>query len=426
MKRIPADELMSYFRGLQGDADLASKVQAVVDDVRVRGLAAALEYTERFDKVKLSSVRVPEAALDAALAALPVAQRKALNHAAANIRRFAQAQRDSVQGFRVEHDGIELGQIIVPIERVGVYVPGGRYPLLSSALMTIIPAQVAGVGSVAVCSPPGPAGLPASGILAACALLGAREVYALGGAQAIAAMAYGVDGLPPVDKIVGPGNQYVSQAKELVSRRVAIDFFAGPSEVLILADDTADAAAVASDLLSQAEHDVQARAFLVTPSAELAERVAAAVAEQLKWYDAASPIHEAARSIGVVVCQDLGEAVALSNAVAPEHLELQVENAEAVSTMLRHYGSLFIGPWSPVALGDYASGTNHTLPTQGGARAAGGLSVFHFLKIQTWQRASQSGLAAIADTVKTLADLEQLPAHKKSIDIRLTGQGPGA
>ena len=417
MKRCTPEQFLRH-RSRRADPALDTTVRRIIRDVRRGGANAVRKFTRRFDGVDLRQLAVAPREMSAAWRALPPIERRAIQHAAREIRRFARLQRRSLRPVTTRSNGIDLGHCIVPMDRVGVYVPGGRYPLISTVLMNVIPAQEAGVPEIVLCTPPGRNGRPHPGILAACHHVGVRDVFAMGGAQAIAALAYGIHGLPRVHKIIGPGNKYVARAKEIVSHDVAIDFFAGPTELMILADEQANPWHVACDLLSQAEHDPDARTVLVTTSGPLIAAVAKWLRLELRRYPQGHAARLAAAECDAVLVPTWRMAVQLANASAPEHLQVIVKNERQVVPCLRHYGSLFLGPWSAVAFGDYASGTNHTLPTGGAARVTGGLSIFHFLKIQTWQRVTPAGVRRTGPVVMTLAGMENLEAHRRSVAAR--------
>jgi histidinol dehydrogenase len=390
--------------------DVSAAVEAVrpvVEDVRVRGAAAVRDATARFDGVTLGALRVPAAALAAALDALDPAVRAALTEAARRARlvHAAQLRTDVVVDVA---PGATVTERYVPVRRVGLYVPGGRVAYPSSVVMNVVPAQVAGVASLAVASPPQADGLPHPSILAACALLGVDEVYAVGGAQAIALFAYGAEGVEPVDLVTGPGNVYVAAAKRLVRGVVGIDAEAGPTEIAVLADDTADPSYVAADLRAQAEHDPLAACLLVTTSMSLADAVDALLPDGL--VDASA----------TVLVDDLDTALAVVDAWAPEHLEVLTRDAAAVAARVRNAGAIFVGPYAPVSLGDYLAGSNHVLPTAGTARHTGGLSVDSFLRgihVVSYDRAA---LAAVAPAIDALGTAESLPCHVAAVRARLS------
>lgn len=405
-------------------------VRPIVDAVRERGVDAVLELSEMFDKVRPRSVRVPVEELDRALEQLDPQVRAALEESVARARRVHADQRRSDTVTQVV-DGGTVTERWVPVDRVGLYVPGGNAVLASSVVMNVVPAQAAEVAELVVCSPPQADnhGLPDPTILAACALLGVQEVWAAGGAQAIALLALGgidtvaVDGaaeLTPVDLITGPGNIYVTAAKRLLRGMVGIDSEAGPTEIAILADGTADAMHVAADLISQAEHDVLAASVLVTTSEQLADAVDQALAEQVAITKHADRVRTAlsGKQSGIVLVSTVEEGLRVVNAYAAEHLEIQTADASAVARGVRNAGAVFVGPWSPVSLGDYCAGSNHVLPTAGCARHSSGLSVQTFLRGIHVVEYTEQALADVAEHVVALAGAEDLPAHGAAVQVR--------
>jgi histidinol dehydrogenase len=396
-------------------------VKPITDAVRDRGVEAILEFNARFDGVEQTEIAVPAPALTEALAALDPAIRAGLEESIARLRATCQAEleadavTDLGPGARVVHRK-------VPVGRVGLYVPGGLAPLVSSVLMNVVPAQVAGVRSIALASPPQKefGGLPHPTILAACALLGVEEVYAVGGAQAIAMFAYGVGPCERVDLVTGPGNIYVVTAKRILKGQVGIDSEAGPTEIAILADDTAEPAHVAADLISQAEHDPLAASVLVTPSERLAAEVEAELDKQVsatKHIDRIRTALSGSQS-GIVLVDDVEQGLDVVNAYAAEHLEIQTADAHEVAGRVRNAGAVFIGPFAPVSLGDYCAGSNHVLPTGGCACHSSGLSVRAFTKSVHVIDYSREGLQAVADHVVTLAQAEDLPGHAAAVSVR--------
>lgn len=392
----------------------------IVAAVRRRGDAALLAYTKRFDGVALTvaRLRVPDADLVAAEAALPAAVRAALRLAARRIRAFHVRQRQASWRYR-DAAGLVLGQNITPLRRVGVYVPGGHAAYPSSVLMNVIPARVAGVDEVIMVSPAGRDGHPPA-VLAAARIAGATAVYRVGGAQAVAALAYGTKTVGRVDKIVGPGNAYVQAAKRQVYGQVDIDSTAGPSEVLIIADAAADPEYVAADLLAQAEHGSgDESALLLTPSPRLAAAVQRAIARQLTALPRRAAIEAILRKRGaLIVTRGLDEAVALAEEVAPEHLELLVRDPAALTRRLRNAGAIFEGAWAPAPLGDYLAGPNHVLPTGGSARFFSPLGTYDFVKRTSVVRGSRAALRRLGPAVETLATLEGYQAHAAAIRVR--------
>ena len=420
MKTIHYNELNpAFFNYLEPDI----LVEKIIKNVRIRGDKALKEYTLKFDQVDLRDFRVdPDRITRQQM--LSEASISMLNKTAENIRLFAERQMKQIADFSFEiTPGVRTGQTVHPIETVGVYVPGGRYPLISSLLMCAIPAQVAGVQRIIACTPPGTEKDLSEHLLAAARIADINEVYTVGGAQAIAAMAYGTESIPAVDKIVGPGNQYVTAAKRAVYGKVGIDFLAGPTEILIIGDSYANPAYIAADLLGQAEHDIDAVPILLTDSELLAKRVKEELKRQIPALRTSEIASESIRNNGtIVICPSLDEAVLVANRKAPEHLEVQVRQPDRISNRLTNYGTLFIGEKTNEALGDYSSGLNHTLPTNASARYTGGLSVFDFIKISTTLETSQQGFESIGPLAAAMASLEGLEAHRNSVDIRLKPQ----
>jgi len=398
-------------------------VRPVVDAVAERGVEALREFSERFDNVVPESFRVPAEALASAAAALDPAERDAFVESIRRRRLVAAAEADPAEVTVELAPGARVHTRSVPVRRVGLYVPGGLAPLASSVLMNVVPAQTAGVESIAVTSPPqaGFGGLPHPAILAMCHLLGVEEVYAVGGAQAIAMFAHGVPGLcEPADLVTGPGNIYVVAAKRLLRGRVGIDSEAGPTEIAILADAGADPGFIAADLISQAEHDPLAAAVLVTDSERLAESVLAALGPQVAATRHAERIRTAltGEQSAIVLVDDLETGIAVVDAYGAEHLEIQTADPAAVAARIHNAGAIFLGPWSPVSLGDYAAGSTHVLPTAGAARHSAGLSVRSFLKAVQVIDYDRQALLDVAATVETFAAAEALPAHGAAVTIR--------
>jgi len=393
-------------------AEAEQIVAPILENVRKRGDEAVLEYARKFDGLQGTDLAVPESELEAAVGRVAPEFKKALETAAKNIREFAELQLPKETWFTFP-DGRRLGQIIRPLESMGAYIPAGRYPLPSTLLMTVIPAQVAGVKTICITSP-----RPSVEILAAAWLLNEPNVFRIGGAQAIAAFAFGTATVPKVDRIVGPGNIYVAAAKKLLAGDVGIDFVAGPTEIVIIADD-ADPRHVAADMLAQAEHDVEASAILLTTSQSLAENVVQEVERQLQTLPTAPVAREAImNNSAVILCPSIDAAVEASNRLAPEHLAIY---DASLLPKIQHAGSIFIGPSSPEAAGDYASGPNHVLPTSGAARIRGGLSAADFVKIISVQELTFDGLSQLAPAITTLARAEGLEAHARSVEVRLGG-----
>jgi histidinol dehydrogenase len=402
------------------DSVLAT-VRPLCEDVRIRGAQAVREITARLDGVDSEDFAVPQSALDSALAECDPAVREALEEAISRVRKVHTDQRRTDVTTQVVPGGT-VTERWLPVRRVGLYVPGGLAPLLSSVVMNVVPAQIAGVASIAVTSPPqrDHGGLPDPGVLAACALLGVTEVYAVGGAQAIAMFGYGAGSCEPVDMVTGPGNVYTTAAKRLLRGLIGIDSEAGPTEVAILADDTADPVHVAADLISQAEHDPLAGAVLVTPSEELADAVLALVPGQVaatKHSDRITTALEGSQS-GVVLVEDLDAGLQVVDAYAAEHLEIQTRDASEVALRVRNAGAIFVGAWSPVSLGDYCAGSNHVLPTGGCARHSSGLSVQSFLRGVHVVEYDRDALAGVARHIDALAGAEDLPAHAAAVRAR--------
>ncbi|AEA46261.1 Histidinol dehydrogenase [Archaeoglobus veneficus SNP6] len=386
------------------------KVRPIVEKVREGGDEALIELTKQFDGVELQYIRVPSEEIDAAYEEVDDEIIDALEVAKQNIERFHSitcVERDMF----IDFGDVVLGKRYVPLDSAGIYVPGGRASYPSTALMAGIPASIAGVERIAACTPPDERGKVKPLTLVACDIAGINEIYAVGGAQAIAALAYGTESVKPVDKIVGPGNIYVTAAKILVSKDVPIDMPAGPSEVLIIADETANARFVALDALAQLEHDPMAIAVVLTTSEKLAKEVQSLAEELGKGLNL--------ENLRIAVVDSIDEAIEISNKFAPEHLEMMFEGAENCMDRIKHAGSVFVGEYSPVAAGDYASGTNHILPTAGYGRRYSGLSVETFLKHITFQKLSKDGLKRIGQAIITLANKEGLPFHAKSVEERL-------
>ncbi|MCY1033873.1 histidinol dehydrogenase [Corallococcus sp. BB11-1] len=397
--------------GAESDTQVAARVQAIIARVREEGDRALFDFARQFDRVELEALEVPRARWDAALESLPSGVRAALERAARNIARAHAAQRPLAMEVETE-PGVVVGRRPDPLGRVGVYAPGGRAVYPSSVLMGVVPAKVAGVGETIVCSPPGPDGLPSAGVLAAAALAGADRVFALGGAGAVAALAYGTRSVPRVDRIVGPGNAYVAAAKLQVVDAVAIDAPAGPSEILIVADGSARPEAVARELLAQAEHDPEACCVALVLGAPLAQEVRDAVERQARAAKRGDIVLSALGSRGAVLRIDsLEEAWPFVAEFAPEHLLIATATAEDDLSKVRNAGTVFVGQRASVAFGDYLTGANHVLPTAGLARAYSGLSVLDFYRWTTWQRVTPEAAAAMADDVGALADSEGLFAH---------------
>lgn len=396
---------------------ISAIVSEILAKVRDDGDAALREYSARFDKVQVDSLRVSAETIDAAVARLGDDIKQAMATAVRNIETFHNAQK--LAPICVEtQPGVRCQQVTRPIASVGLYIPGGSAPLLSTVLMLATPAHIAGCRRVILCSPP-----PiADEILYAAKLCGVQEVFQLGGAQAIAAMAFGTDSVPKVDKIFGPGNAYVTEAKRQVSQLLdgaAIDMPAGPSEVLVIADSGATPDFVASDLLSQAEHGPDSQVILLTPDADMAQAVIEAVERQLTTLSRADIARQALASSRVIVARDLDQCIDISNQYGPEHLIIQTRDAEALVERITSAGSVFLGDWSPESAGDYASGTNHVLPTYGYTATYSSLGLADFQKRMTVQQLSPQGLLGLASTIEIMAQAEQLTAHKNAVTLRV-------
>ncbi len=407
---------LTRYETVQG-AGIARTVKAIIANVRRRGDAAVLAYSRRFDRVKAASVKGLEFSsrdLKKALREIPRKDLNALRAAATRIRRFHERQRARSWQYR-EADGTLLGQVVTPLERVGLYVPGGKAAYPSTVLMNAIPAKVAGVAEVVMVSPnPNPL------VLAAAAIAGVDRVIAIGGAQAVAALAYGTRAVPRVDKIIGPGNAYVAEAKRQVFGQVGIDMIAGPSEILVIGDGSTDPDWVAMDLFSQAEHDEMAQAILLCPSLSYLKRVGAAVEKLLPQMPRGRIIRASlARRGALIHTRSLNEACEISNRIAPEHLELSVAKPQALLRRLRHAGAIFLGRWSSEAIGDYCAGPNHVLPTSGTARFSSPLGVYDFQKRSSLIGVSRAGARKLGRIATTLARGEGLFAHARSAEFRL-------
>lgn len=413
---LSPDERRALFERNGGIGEIEGDVSDIIERVRKEGDVALRAYAEEFDTVTVGSLDVTDAA-ERAHEEIDTDLREAIETAADNIREFH--ERQLPDDWRAEFDGRELGRRFRPIERVGAYVPGGAAAYPSSALMTVVPAKVAGVEQVVVATPP--AEEISRGTLAALHVAGADEIYQVGGAQAIAALAYGTETVSRVRKIVGPGNRWVTAAKAAVRNDCAIDFLAGPSEICVLADETADPEFIAADLLAQAEHDSNASVVAVTDDEETAEAIAVAVEQQIENREREATIREAlsADASGVFCARSMPEAVLFCEEYAAEHLSIQAAEDETLLNRISSAGSVFLGPHSPVAAGDYAAGPNHVLPTGGHARVTGGLSVESFLRSTSVQRLSPDALDSLGDTVGALARAEGLEAHAESVALRL-------
>ena len=424
MRVIKEQQLKAFMESLRERASVYSKkgsvqdaVQKIIDDVRQNGDKAVKKYTEKFDSIKLKSLLITQKELESSAWKAGREFLSALNIAAKRIRAFHKYQKE--KSWQFTKDGITLGQIIRPIERVGVYVPGGKASYPSTVLMNVIPAQVAGVREIALCVPTPQGGINPA-VAAAIRLLGIKEVYRIGGAQAIAALAYGTKTIKKVDKIVGPGNVYVAAAKRLVFGDVDIDMIAGPSEILIIADKTANPSFIAADLLGQAEHDEMASSILVTDSESLAKKVGQEIYIQLKNLKRKAIAKKSLDKYGaIIITKDLNDAIELANQAAPEHLEIMTKSPARFLPKIKNAGAIFLGEWTPETLGDYAAGPNHTLPTSGTARFSSPLGVYDFIKRSSLLGFKKEGFMKLAGIVETLADTEGLEAHGNTIRVRM-------
>ena len=411
-----------------GASDVHETVQGILDDIETGGDAKALDYAAKFDQYE-GNVILTREEIEAAKALVPQKLRDDIQFAHDNVRRFAQAQKETLRNIEVEVvPGLVTGQKSIPVKGAGCYVPGGRYSHIASAIMTVTTAKVAGCEHIVACSPPRPGVGINPAIIYAADLCGADTILAMGGVQGVAAMTFGLFGLPPANILVGPGNQFVAEAKRILFGRVGIDMIAGPTDSLILADETADAEVVATDLVGQAEHGYNSPVWLVTDDHALAERVMELVPDLIEelpdvnrdnaraaWRDYAE----------VILCADREEMAATSDEYAPEHLTVQAEDLDWWLDRLSCYGSLFLGEETTVAFGDKASGTNHVLPTSGAARYTGGLSVHKYMKIVTWQRATKEGCKPVAEATARISRLEGMEGHARTADIRLRKYFPG-
>lgn len=405
------------FARIAEKADVSEIVREIIDNVRINGDKAILEYCQKFDKADLDSLEVTETEIDEAVASVEPKFLQILETAAQNIREFH--SRQVREGFKIEKDGIVTGQKITPIEKVGLYVPGGTAAYPSTVLMDSIPAKIAGVKEMCIVTPPGRDGKINPVILAAAKIAGVDRIFKVGGAQAIAALSYGTESIPKVDKIVGPGNAFVAEAKRQVFGLVAIDMIAGPSEILVIADSKSNPRHVAADLLSQAEHDRNASAVLVTDSEDFANAVSAELEIQIPLLERSDIARESIDKNGkIIVTDDITSAIEVSNEIAPEHLELQLDDPFKYLDAVKNAGSVFMGRYCPEALGDYYAGPNHTLPTSGTAKFSSPLSVDDFVKKTQFTYYTESALEKVADDVAFFAEKEGLTAHAKSATIR--------
>lgn len=401
----------------QADRSLTDTVSAIIERVKAEGDEALKAFSQQFDKVVPAQFEVTAHEIETALSEMDPQTRRDSEFAIQQVRRFAEAQLATMQPLEVETlPGVHLGHRIIPVQTVGCYVPGGRYPILSAPVMTIVPATVAGCEQIIACLPPG--AHPA--MIAVCHLAGAHRIFKIGGAQAIAAMAWGTESVPVVDKIVGPGNAFVNEAKRQVFGKVGIDALAGPSEIFTIADDSADARIIAADLLAQAEHDVHTRVGLATTSQSIAEGVLAEIERQLTSLPTAVTAGEAWRRQGeIVVCDSEEQLIAFADYMATEHLQVHTRDPHGTASKIRNYGSLFIGQNASVVFSDKCCGTNHTLPTMAAARYTGGLWVGAYVKICTHQWIDEQGIAAIAEPAIRQSRTEGMQGHRRAAEIRL-------
>lgn len=398
---------------------LIERVRPIVNGVRIGGDEALKSFTKQFDKIEISSFLVTQEEIDQACLSINNELKAAINRAMINIRTFHQSQQHIVHKIETE-PGVTCWQKSVPIEKTGLYIPGGSAPLFSTILMLAVPAQIAGCREVYLCTPPGPDGKINPVILYTAHLTGVTSIFKAGGAQAIAAMAYGTETIPKVDKIFGPGNSYVTAAKQLVSiDGVAIDLPAGPSEVEVMADDSANATFVAADLLSQAEHGADSQVILVSTSESLAHQVLEEVQKQIQLLPRSETVKKALENSRIIVLKNMDEMIDITNMYAPEHLILEIKDDERVAEKIINAGSIFLGHFTPESAGDYASGTNHTLPTYGYAKAYSGVNLDSFTKKITFQKITPDGLLRLGPVIELLAEAELLHAHKNAVSLRI-------
>lgn len=427
MKIIRGKEIDIFIASLRSRLNDRGKVERAVkkilDDVRRNGDTAVRKYTEKFDSIRIKDLLISKKEINSIADKADKKVVKALRLSAKRIREFHERQKEKSWSFL--RDGITLGQIIRPLERVGVYIPGGKASYPSTVLMNVIPAKVAGVPEIALCVPT-PMGEINPYVMCAIKLSGIEEVYRIGGAQAIGAMAYGTESIKKVDKIVGPGNIYVATAKRLVFGEVDIDMIAGPSEILIIADKTARAEFIAADLLSQAEHDEMASSILVTTSESLAKDVLREVAHQLNDLKRKGIAKKSLDRYGaIIITKNLLSGAEIANRVSPEHLEIMTDKPERLLLEIKNAGAIFLGQWSPEVLGDYSAGPNHTLPTGGTARFFSPLGIYDFIKRSSVLAFTKAGFRRLASTVESLADVEGLEAHGNAVRIRMQRRGGG-
>lgn len=398
-----------------------SEVQKIITEVRKKKDDAVRKFTLKFDHVKIDRFKIEKNEIESAYDSVSKDLISNIKKATKNLKKFSEKQLESFRSFEFEIEPrVFVGQKVIPIERVGIYVPGGRYPLISSLIMGAVPAKVAGVEEVMVCSPPSSKGSIHPAILVAADICGANEIYKAGGVQAIAAMAYGTPSIKKVGKIVGPGNNYVNAAKKIVYGQVGIDFIAGPTETLIIADKDANPSFIAADLIAQAEHDVSAKPIMVADSDELAVKVMDETKKALSDLTTTSVAEKSLKKNCIIlIANSMDEAVEFANRRAPEHLQLFLSNPESFLPRLRNYGSLFIGEYSAEVLGDYSSGLNHILPTNYASRYTGGLSIRDFIKTQTSLRTNKEGFLKIGPVARSIAEAEGLEGHVNSVAVRV-------
>lgn len=398
---------------------LEGAVKNIINRIRTAGDAALYDLTEQFDKAKLEKLQVSKEEIGASAQAISVELKDAIGQAKRNIEKFHSAQKQNEPVVETM-PGVTCRRKSVAIQKVGLYIPGGTAPLFSTVLMLGVPAKLAGCSKIVLCTPPDEAGSIDPAILYAAQLVGIESIYKIGGAQAVAAMALGTESIPKVDKIFGPGNQYVTKAKQLVNMDgIAIDMPAGPSEVAVIADDTADPSFIAADLLSQAEHGVDSQVILISNSKRLVQAVLQEIDNQLQTLSRQETAKECLKHSKAIIADSMTEAMEISNAYAPEHLIINCTDAKTLADQVLQAGSVFIGPYTPESAGDYASGTNHTLPTNGAARAFSGVSLDSFVKQITFQEISEEGIKNLGPTVEVMAQAERLDAHKKAVSVRL-------
>lgn len=416
---------VEYLKGasntsIEIEQEVTDSVHTILSEVRERGDEAVHEFTEQFDSVKLSDLRVSDSEIDAAAEQLTANERKAIDIMIENVRTFHETQREHIAGFEREfEEGVRLGQRIVPLKSVGTYIPGGRHPLVAAPAMTIVPAKVAGVDHVVTCAPPQENGSIQPAQLYAMDKAGANEIYTIGGAQAIGAMAYGTQSVPSVTKITGPGNVFTTEAKRQVFGQVGIDFLAGPTEVLVLVDETADPELIAIDLLAQAEHDPNSRPILVSTDRNTAEEAVEILHDQITELRTEDIARECWENGGeVIVTETMANAVEIANDYAIEHLQVMIDEPRKIVDDLYNYGSLFLGDYSPIVFGDKIVGTNHSLPTLEVAQYSGGIWVGTYLKTLTHQEATEGGAARLAPLAAKICELEGTHAHELSARAR--------